>query len=252
MTEWFESFFDELAHDVWRALVPDDHSDAEAQFVADALVTRSGPGAELLDAPSGDGRLALRVAAMGHKVTGVDLSSVAVDRLRDQGRAQCVTVNAVLADLRQLGDVTPAAAFDGAFCMGNSFGYLDDEGTAAFVSGVARALRPGARFVIDHPLAAECVLPSYADGDDVHRVGDVALSLASEYEPITSTMVGTMTLERGGEIAHRVVRHRVTTCAQVVAVLEKSGFTIVDLFGGVDRQPFSVGSPTLIVVAERR
>ena len=37
MAEWFESFFDALAHDVWRALVPDEHSDAEAQFVADAL-----------------------------------------------------------------------------------------------------------------------------------------------------------------------------------------------------------------------
>ena len=65
-------------------------------------------------------------------------------------------------------------------------------------------------------------------------------------------MIGTMTLERDGEIAHRVIRHRVTTCAQVVSALEQGGFAIVDLFGGIDRQPFSVGSPTLIVVAERR
>ena len=252
MTEWFESFFDELAHDVWRALVPDDHSDAEARFVVDTLVGASATGSHLLDAPCGDGRLALRVAAMGHRVTGVDLSSVAVDRLREEGIAQGAKVNAVRVDLRHLGDVVPASSVDGAYCMGNSFGYLDDDGTAAFVSGVARALHPGARFVIDHPLAAECALPGYADGEEVHRVGDVALSVCNAYEPITSTMVGSMMLERGGEIAHRVVRHRVTTCAQVVSALEHGGFAIVDLFGGIDRQPFSVGSPTLIVVAERR
>ena len=31
MTNWFDTFFDALAHDVWDALVPDDASDQEAQ-----------------------------------------------------------------------------------------------------------------------------------------------------------------------------------------------------------------------------
>src|SRR5688572_10796035 len=114
MAEWFESFFDALAHDVWRALVPDARSDAEAQFLADALALEPDFPARLLDAPSGDGRLALRLAAMGHQITGVDLSSVAVDRLNESGVEMSVPAHAVVGDLRQLRAVLPAdVAFDG-------------------------------------------------------------------------------------------------------------------------------------------
>ncbi|MEO8695526.1 MAG: class I SAM-dependent methyltransferase [Acidimicrobiales bacterium] len=252
MTEWFESFFDALAHDVWRRLVPEAHSEAEVQFLADALALETDFPGRLLDVPSGDGRLALRLAAMGHQITGVDLSSVAVDRLNESGVERGVPAHAVLGDLRHLRDVLPSdASFDGAYCMGNSFGYLDDEGTTAFVRGVAHALRPGARFVIDHPTAAECILAHYSEHDE-HRDGDTALSIDNIYEAATSTVVGTMTLEHAGETAERTVRHRVTTSAQVVKTLDAAGFDIVGLFGGIDGSPFTVGAPTLVVLAARR
>jgi SAM-dependent methyltransferase len=252
MAEWYESFFDALAHDVWRGLVPEANSDAEAQFIADALALNSDFPGRLLDAPSGDGRLALRLAAMGHHVNGVDLSSVAVDRLNESGVELGVPAHAVLGDLRELREMLPAdVSYDGAYCMGNSFCYLDDEGAAAFVKGVAAALRPGARFVIDHPMAAECILARFSASDS-HRAGDVALSIENIYEATTSTVVATMTLERAGEIAERTARHRVTTCAQVVHVLDTAGFDIIGLFGGVDGEPFTVGSPTLVVLAARR
>jgi SAM-dependent methyltransferase len=252
MAEWFESFFDALAHDVWRGLVPDEHSDAEAQFLADALGLESDFPSRLLDAPSGEGRLAVRLAAMGHHVTGVDLSAVAVERLGESAVAAGLPVDVVCGDLRQLREVLPAGvSYDGAYCMGNSFGYLDDEGTTAFVRGIAHALRPGARFVVDHPMAAECILAHYSESD-ADRVGDIALSIENNYEAATSTVVGTMTLEHAGEVAERTVRHRVTTCAQVVNVLEASGFDIIGLFGGIDGSPFTVGAPTLLVLAARR
>ena len=252
MAEWFESFFDALAHDVWRGLVPDAHSDAEAQFLADALALEPDFPARLLDAPSGDGRLALRLAAMGHRITGVDLSEVAVERINESEVELGLPVHAVIGDLRHLRDVLPAdVKFDGAYCMGNSFGYLDDEGTTSFVRGIANALRPGARFVIDHPMAAECILAHYSESDS-HRVGDTALSIDNIYEAATSTVVATMTLEHAGEVAERTVRHRVTTCAQVVSVLEAAGFDIIGLFGGIDGAPFTVGAPTLVVLAARR
>ena len=37
MTDWFDTFFDVLAHDVWDALVPDDASDQEAEWLAARL-----------------------------------------------------------------------------------------------------------------------------------------------------------------------------------------------------------------------
>jgi len=48
---------------------------------------------------------------------------------------------------------------DGAFSLGNSFGYYDDTGNEAFVAAVARALKPGARFLLDTSYLVEGLLP---------------------------------------------------------------------------------------------
>jgi SAM-dependent methyltransferase len=251
---WYETFFDALAHDVWRGLVPDEHSDAEAAFLATALGVEDGRPAVLLDVPAGDGRLTARLAARGHAVTAVDLSAPAVERLHALA-GDGLPVTGLRGDMAAVGDLLAAAGagpFDGAFCFGNSFGYLDDAGTDAFVAGVAAHLRPGARFAVDHPAAAECVLVHEPAGRDEHRRGDVALVIDTSYDAPTSTLVNRMRLERGGEVAEREARHRVTTCAQVVGTVERNGFRVLELLGGVDGSPFRWGAGTLIVVAERR
>ena len=60
-------------------------------------------------------------------------------------------------------DLPWRARFDGAFCLGNSFGYLDDEGNAAFLRAVAAALKPGARFVLETPMVLENLLGHIKD-----------------------------------------------------------------------------------------
>jgi len=47
------------------------------------------------------------------------------------------------------------AIYDGAYCFGNSFGFLAYDDMEAFVNGVAQALKPGARFVIETGMTAE-------------------------------------------------------------------------------------------------
>ncbi|MGI9070636.1 MAG: SAM-dependent methyltransferase [Bryobacteraceae bacterium] len=49
--------------------------------------------------------------------------------------------------------------FDGAYCFGNSFCYLDRVNAAAFLDGIARALKPGGRFAVETGMAAESILP---------------------------------------------------------------------------------------------
>jgi SAM-dependent methyltransferase len=247
VVEWYEEFFDELAHDVWRALVPDSHSDAEVALLVDAL-RLPVEGGDVLDVPSGDGRIARRLAALGHRVTAVDLSPVAVERLRSAGPA----VEVVLGDMRDLAHVlAPGTVFDGACCLGNSFAYLDDAGTLDLLRGVVGHLAPGARFLVDAPAAAECVLVHLA-ASDVHRSGDVTLEIETDYDARTSTLVGRMTMTRGAESATRRVVHRVRTSGRIVELFEEAGLSVLELLGGVDRSPFRVGSPTLLVLAERR
>ena len=75
-------------------------------------------------------------------------------------------------------DLPWRARFDGAFCLGNSFGYLDDEGNAAFLRAVAAALKPGARFVLETPMVLENLLGHLQDRP-WWKVGDMHLLVAN-------------------------------------------------------------------------
>lgn len=250
MTEWYEAFFDALAFDVWAALVPAETTAAEASF----LLRHLCDGAErrrLLDVPCGDGRLALPVAAAGHDVVGVDLSAVAIDRLRQSPVTETAPVTALLGDMRDLGAALGShRPFDGAWCMGNSFGYLDTRDTLRFLEGLAALLRPGGRFVLDAATVAECVLPALGPGDR-YEAGDALLVNVSSYDARRSTVVTDMTLAVGQRQAQRVVRHRVMTCREIVDSMEGSGLLVDQIFGGLDDEPFVVGSPRCLVVATR-
>ena len=63
-----------------------------------------------------------------------------------------------LRDMRHLED---QAIYDGAYCFGNSFAFLEHAEMTRFLGAIARALRPGARFVIETGMAAESVLPDF-------------------------------------------------------------------------------------------
>ena len=114
---------------------------ANARFVADlglpvVELLAPQPGERILDLGCGDGVLTQRLAEIGCSVVGVDAAPGMV-------REACVRgVDARLADGA---DLTFAAEFDAVF----SNAELDWMGADpdAVVAGVARALRPGGRFV---------------------------------------------------------------------------------------------------------
>jgi hypothetical protein len=61
------------------------------------------------------------------------------------------------------------------------FGYLDDEGNAAFLRALSAALKPGARFVLETPMVLENLLRQLQDRP-WWKVGDVYLLVANEYD----------------------------------------------------------------------
>jgi SAM-dependent methyltransferase len=252
LSEWFDTFFDALAHDVWEALVPDAASDVEAAWLADRLALAADRRRRLLDVPAGRGRLACRLAERGHLVTAVDFAPDAITPLA-AALAPGSTVTPLLGDMRDLGGLLPAGTrFDGAYCMGNSFGYLDADDTARFLAGVAGALTAGAPFVVDAATVAESLLPHLDLGDDVvdrHAHDGAVLTNRHRYDIRSSTLVTAMTLEYHGERAEREARHRVMTCREVVDALADAGFVVERIDGDTEGHEFVPGSPRCLVTA---
>src|SRR5262245_53037578 len=138
-TNWWDGFFEGLSVDLWLAAIPSAQSEQEAEGLAAVLAAPAG--GRVLDVPCGGGRLSLALARRGFQVTGVDWSPefLASARASDAG-------NRVEWERRDMRDLPWSGQFDAAFCVGNSFGYLDDDGNAAFLRAVAGALKPEGRF----------------------------------------------------------------------------------------------------------
>jgi SAM-dependent methyltransferase len=104
------------------------------------------PGMNVLDLACGHGDLARRLAARGCLVTGLDSSAVFLDRARADAAGAAVSVDYVAGDMRQL---PWTGRFDRVVNWSTAFGYFDDVTNRLVLDGIARALRPGGRLVMD-------------------------------------------------------------------------------------------------------
>ncbi|MFC4999785.1 SAM-dependent methyltransferase [Dactylosporangium cerinum] len=243
---WYADFFTELPNEFWRRAAVPELTTADVGFVQERLGL--APGSRLLDVPCGSGRHSLALAALGHRVTGVDISAEAIGHARRAAATAGAEIDFMVADMR---DVPRTGDFDAVLCLGNSFGYLEPADLTVFIAAAAAALRPGGGFVVDFSAAAETVLPGFTGQDRVMRTGDITVEAAIEYDVLTSRMLSRYTFIRGDERLDATAVHHVYTSGHIGALLRDGGFTDVTLFGGPDDAPYTMGSDRLLVTARR-
>jgi SAM-dependent methyltransferase len=246
--DWYRDFFRDVALDVWRDAIPADQTAREVEFLLRALRLR--PGARVLDVPCGAGRLAVPLAERGMQVTGVDL---APEQIAAAWRAAAASRGGASIEWRQadVRDLPWEAAFDAAFCFGNSFGYLDRDGTRAFVDALACALEPGGRFAMDTGMVAETILPALRDRDET-TIGGVRFMEDNTYHADVGCLETRYTFVRDGASQTRVGLHWVFTIGEIGRFLADAGMTITGLYGSMDEAPFAVGDRLLYLVARKQ
>jgi len=247
---WFETFFSGLALDLWRAAATPEQTRVEVDFLAKALLLP--PGARVLDIACGLGRHSLELAARGHRPTGVDFSREALEQARAAAAARRLTVEFASADLRELA-ACPAAAgpFDGAFTLGNSFGYVDPAATRTYLAGVARALKPGARFVLDSGYVAESLLPHLREREWL-AIGDFLFLEENRYLVEQGCVETTYTFLRGEQRQTRKGYQWVFMLRELRELLHAAGFDVEQQLQSTDGTPYAWGARYLLLVARRR
>jgi len=207
------------------------------------------PGARVLDVPCGNGRHALELAARGLSVVGVDLAEefIAEARANSHSRGFC-DVEWHLGDMRHL---PRQAEFDAAICLGNSFGYLEHEGTLEFLAAVAQALKPDGRFLLETGAAAECLLP-HLEERSWYTFGEITMLTVNEYRPAEGRLYSEDTFLRDGTRDVRRSSQAVYTAAEVRRMLHAVSLTPTAMYGSLDGSEFRLGAHDLLLVAEKR
>ena len=255
---WYETFFHGVTLELWRRVIPPELTKAEAEFLIQNL--NCEVGARVLDVPCGNGRLTFELAKRGYRVTGVDIAEEFIEEARATvGGLLNPVATAPGTDLNQpvdfiLGDmrnIEGLGVYDGAFCFGNSFGFLEYRDMEKFLAGIARALKPGARFIVNTAMAAESVLPDFEE-QSCHEMGDIVMTIKERYLAEESCIDSEYVFERNGAIDSRKAKHWIYTVAEIRRMLERAGFTVLRCVGSLQGEPFKLGTRELFVVSEAR
>ena len=242
-TEWWETFFSGIVLDMWQQAIPEEHTRAEAEFICSLL--QLPPGARILDAPCGEGRIARELAAKGHQLTGVDIAQDFVEEAQTKAKQRGLAIAFEQWDVRSLRFV---ADFDGAICWGNSFGYFDDAGNAAMLQSLACALKPGGRLVLDASSNAESRLPNFREREWC-KIGDILFLEENEFDHAQGRMITHYTFVRDGKEETRTASHRIYTYREIWRMLEEAGFAHVESYASLNKAPFKLGANQLLMEA---
>jgi SAM-dependent methyltransferase len=180
-------------------------------------------------------------------MTGVDLSAEFIAEARQAADLGELNIDWIKEDMRNLHDL---ADFDGGFCFGNSFGYMQYEETLSFLKAVNRCLRPGAKFILDTGFAAESLLPAFP-GKRWYRIGDIFQLSEAEYDPAQSQLYVHYTFIHNGVVQTGTARYSLYTIAEFKRLFSACGFAVRDLYSSTNKEPYRLGSGRLLLVAEK-
>ena len=250
-TPWFVQAFERIYLHVYPHR-DDVEAESHAGILCDLLGVR--PGQRVLDVGCGAGRHARALARRGLRVTGVDLSQDLLEEARERSPGTPGSPTYIHWDAR---DLPFRSQFEGAISMFTSFGYF--EGRAddlRLAQGVARAVVPGGRFVVDY-LNASAVRAGLEPVSQV-AIGDLEVRMERRIEEDGPDGSVVLKRVRVTHITTDVVeadyeeRVRLYAADEVDALLTEAGFEPVgDRLGGFDRTPFSPESSRLIRVFRR-
>jgi len=252
-SNWYEDFFHGVSLDLWRKAISPEHTKREADFLVKVL--QCGAGAHLLDVPCGNGRLSFELAGRGYRVTGVDISEEFIEEARSNAARASSAGNTggtpvpqfILGNMRK---IEGEAIYDGAYCFGNSFGFLEYAYMESFLSGMARALKPGARFVVETGMAAESIITKF-EAEASHQIQDIRVTIKEQYLAEESCIDTEYVFERNGKVESRNAKHWIYTVAEIRRMLDRAGFEVLDLYGSLKFEPYVLGSEELFVIARK-
>lgn len=257
-SNWYEDFFHGVTLDLWRKAIPSEQTKAESEFLINNLACDAG--AHLLDLPCGNGRLSFELAKRGYRVTGVDISEEFIHEARSINRDQppatptsrdsdaVAPVEFVLGDMRR---IEGEGIYDGAFCFGNSFAFLEYADMEKFLRGIARALKPNTRFIIETGMAAESVLRKFEE-EATDEIGDITFTTRERYLAEESCIESEYIFERDGKTETRLAKEWIYTVAEIRRMLARAGFVVLELYGSLKCEAYKLGSEELFVIAQTR
>lgn len=248
-TAWWRTYFDDAFVSLYRDFLTPERTAREIEGLREML-SLAPDGTEVLDVACGWGRHAVALAREGCRVTGVDWSETLLAAARMRAEHAGVALELVRGDMREL---TWEGRFDVVLSLFSSLGYfLSDAEDLRVLRGVARALRPGGRFVLE-TMHRDHLAGVYAERDWWETEDGAVVWVEREFDAVEGiSREWTRWSRPGARPGEKYHQIRLRNATEWAALLRAAGLEPLEWYGDWELAPFLHTSADLIVVARRR
>lgn len=235
------------------------HGEEQARRLK-ALFDRFGvpESAQILDVPCGIGRHATRLARMGYRTLGLDLSPAYVQRASELARQEGVAERATyrVGDMRDLERAVRAdeRPFDVAMNLWTSLGYYGEETDLGVLRGYRELVRPGGLmvlFTVNRDWVVRHFDPQgYEEFGDLVHIEDRRLDLEASWMRDRWRFFRKHGQDLEG-LASVAVEHRIYGLHELRALFERAGWRVEASFAGFTQEPATFDAPAVTVVGRK-
>lgn len=198
---------------------------------------------EILDLGCGTGRIAIKLAERGYRVTGVDWNKTAINLAKENDNKSLV--NFIHEDYHEL---NYKSKFHCVLSWYTSFGYFSDKENNELLNRVFSALKSDGLFILDHP-NRDRVLGKFQK-DIVEEYNNAIMIDERTFNPLNGFLYQNRTFIINGEIRRLQYKIRLYTPSEFISILTLTGFRDV-VVKDEKNEDFNIDSKRMVIIARK-
>jgi glycine/sarcosine N-methyltransferase len=199
----------------------------------------------LLDVGAGTGNMALNLAKEGFKVIAAEPEESMAKQIQEKASNHSITV--LTKPMQQINEIDET--FDGIYCIGNTLVHLNNmEEISEFLQQVFKKLHQDGVFICQ-VVNFEKVLEKQVF--TFPTIQKETFEFNRRYDLEDEKVLFTTTIATAEQTFSNTTSLYPVTSKQLLPALKNSGFQSVELFGSFEKDPYSLNSAAVIVVAKK-
>ena len=222
----------------------DERTDAEVSALVKLLELDSPK--KILDLACGFGRHSNRLAALGHTMTGIDITPGFLEIARQDAIQRNVEVQYQQGDMRS---ISFEDEFDYVMLLFTAFGYFSDEENLKVMINAGKALKPGGLLIFDTP-NRDAFLKDMRPFFVVEKEGNVMIDRLS-FDGLQGRFYNKRIVFRDGARKDKPFFVRLYNPNELQTLFDQTGMELYHIYGGWDAKEFSSDSHRMVVIARK-
>lgn len=241
------SYFDGNYKDIWKAIIPEELTTRETDFIIQYFDLQ--PGHKVLDLMCGYGRHALALAKKGMAVTAVDNLAAYIDEINTLAKEASLQIQAVKADVIKY---KSGELFDLALCMGNSLNFFSEKEINTLLTSINSQLNKDGHLLINTWSLTEIVAKQFTEKSWSTISGMKYLTDSRYLFHPTRVESETVIISPNGDTETKMAIDYIFSVSEMEAMLNKAGFNLKEIYSIPGRKKFAVGEPRAYIVAVKQ